>query len=65
MCLSENTLDRLRQIGLPSIQIPRTKKVLFDIEEVVSWLKEQSETSTDTDTLERATKKADDIFGKV
>ena len=38
--LSRTTLYRYRKLGLPSIKV--SGKVLFDTEEVIKWLKENS-----------------------
>lgn len=38
--ISRATLYRYRQIGLPTIQV--NKKLMFDKEEVIKWLKDNS-----------------------
>lgn len=38
--LSRTTLYRYRKLGLPSIKIAH--KVLYDIDEVIKWLKDNS-----------------------
>ena len=44
MCLSisEDVLDALRKRGCPCVPVVGTAKVLFDPDEVVDWVKEQS-----------------------
>lgn len=45
LCLSvsEDVLDKLRKRGLPAVTIPGVSKTLFDPDDVVTWMKEQSE----------------------
>ena len=58
-------MDDLRKLGCPCIHVPGTKKILFNPDRVVTWLEEQS-TSEDfeTMTVERASAKADEVFGR-
>lgn len=42
LSISEDVLDKLRKEGLPSIAIPGTAKVVFDMKDCVPWLKKQS-----------------------
>ena len=41
--ISTDTLDKLRKMGCPEITIPGTEKVVFDPDEVVEWIKENSQ----------------------
>lgn len=43
MCLSRSTLDNLRTMGCPCLQIPGTKKILYDPAVVVVWIEAQQE----------------------
>jgi len=62
LCLSTDTLDALRKRGLPAITVPGTKKVLFDPDDVVDWIKEQS---CPRESLSQAEARieADNVFG--
>ena len=62
LCLSTDTLDSLRKRGLPAITVPGTKKVLFDPEDVVAWMKQQSDQS-ETLSQAKARMEADNVFG--
>ena len=42
LSISEDVLDSLRKRGCPSVHVVGTAKVLFDPDDVVPWLKEQS-----------------------
>lgn len=56
MSISEDVLDRLRKQGLPSVAIPGVSKPLFDPDDVVLWMKEQSkplETRSETEASEQ------------
>ncbi len=37
--VSSRTLERWRQVGMPYIQVTKRGRVLFDKEEILSWLK--------------------------
>lgn len=64
LCLSEDTLDKLRKCGCPYVRVPGVQKSLFDPDDVVAWLKAESEAAApDAESLERAKAKADAIFG--
>lgn len=55
LSISEDVLDKLRKKGLPSVTIPGISKPLFDPDDVVSWMKEQSkppETLTEKEVSE-------------
>ena len=57
LCLSvsEDVLDALRKRGCPCVPVVGTAKVLFDPDDVVPWLKEQSkppETLTEKEASE-------------
>lgn len=43
LSISEDVLDKLRKQGLPAVTIPGLSKPLFDPDDVIPWLKEQSE----------------------
>jgi len=42
LSISVDTLDVLRKRGCPSIQVPGTSKVVFDVDDVARWMKEES-----------------------
>ena len=42
LSISEDTLDALRKRGCPCVPVVGTAKILFDPDDVVPWLKEQS-----------------------
>ena len=42
LSISIDVLDKLRKQGLPSVTIPGISKPLFDPDDVVPWMKEQS-----------------------
>ena len=42
LSISEDTLDTLRKRGCPCVHLVGTSKVLFDPDEVVDWVKEES-----------------------
>ena len=60
MCLSisEDVLDTLRKRGLPSVTIPGIAKPLFDPDDVVQWMKEQSK-PIETQSEKKAGEKLD------
>jgi len=42
LCISEDTLDKMRGVGCPSIHVPGTKnQVRFDPDAVIEWMKAQ------------------------
>lgn len=43
LSISVDVLDKLRKQGLPSVTIPGITKILFDPNDVIPWMKEQSE----------------------
>ena len=42
LSISEDVLDTLRKRGCPCVTIPGISKPLFDPDDVVEWMKEQS-----------------------
>lgn len=42
LSISEDLLDSLRKRGCPSVLVVGTSKVLFDPDDVIPWLKEES-----------------------
>ncbi len=63
MCLSisEDVLDTLRKQGLPSVTIPGITKILFDPDDVVPWMKEQSK-PTETQSEKEASEELDSLL---
>ena len=59
--ISTDTLDRIRKLGCPEIKIPGTEKVVFDPDEVVAWLKEQSK-PVETASEKEASQELDSIL---
>ena len=45
LSISEDVLDKLRKRGFPSVTIPGISKPLFDPDDVVPWMKQQSKPS--------------------
>ena len=60
LSISVDTLDRLRKLGCPHIPVPDTKKVLFDPDDLVRWMKEQMPRQTATE--EEASKKLESLL---
>lgn len=42
LSISVDTLDKLRKQGLPTVNIRGVSKPLFDLDDVVEWLKDES-----------------------
>lgn len=61
LSISTDTLDKLRKRGCPCIAVPGTAKVLYDLEDAVAWLKEQSKPS-ETLTEKEAGEKLDSLL---
>ena len=63
LCLSipEDVLDSLRTRGCPSVHVVGTAKVLFDLHDVVPWLKEQSK-PTETVSEKEAGEELDSLL---
>ena len=63
MCLSisEDVLDALRKRGCPCVHLVGTSKVLFDPDEVVDWVKEQSK-PIETQSEKEASEKLDSLL---
>ena len=63
MCLSisEDVLDALRKRGCPCVTIPGIAKILFDPDDVVQWMKEQSKPLESLSEKE-ASKKLDSLL---
>ena len=64
ICVSEDTLDGMRKAGCPCIPFPGARRVLFDPQDVVAWLKAQAKPQEDTVSLAEARARADVDFGK-
>ena len=63
LCLSEDTLDQLRKIGLPSISVPGTSKILFNPTRVVQWLEaENTEREENSESAQAARERADIVY---
>ncbi len=61
LSISEDVLDKLRKRGLPSVTIPGLSKPLFDPDDVVLWMKEQSKPH-ETLTEKKAGEKLDSLL---
>ena len=63
MCLSisEDVLDALRKRGCPCVTIPGIAKILFDPDDVVQWMKEQSK-PIETQSEKEASEELDSIL---
>jgi len=61
LSIGERTLDRLRERGLPVINLPGCEKVLFHAETVEKWVLDHSEESG-SDTAKNARARADAYF---
>lgn len=64
ICVSVPTLDDMRKRGCPCVPVPGARRVLFDPDEVIQWLKGQREPQEDARALAAAKARADVVFGK-
>lgn len=61
LSISPDTLDVLRKRGCPCIHVVGTSKVLYDPDDMVSWLKEQAG-SVNTRTERKASAEVDRLL---
>ena len=61
LSISTDTLDKLRKRGCPCIAVPGTTKVLFDPDDVIPWLKEQSK-PIETQSEKEASEELDSLL---
>ena len=63
LCLSvsEDVLDALRKRGCPCVPVVGTTKVLFDPDDVIPWLKEQSK-PIETQSEKEASEELDSLL---
>ena len=59
--ISTDTLDKIRKLGCPEITVPGTTKFVFDPDDVIEWIKENSRPA-DTRSEKEASEELDSLL---